>query len=595
MKQHKTNGLKNLFRYAGRHKALSVIGCILSGISTVMSLVPYLLLYQIIRGLFAGYPTYTNANHLMHYGWLAAFFAGGGLAVYFIGLLCTHFAAFRISKNMKKVAIEQIITLPLGYFSHKASGRLRKIINDNADLTETFLAHQLPDTVGTLVLPVAILIMLFSFDARLGILCLLPLIIGVIFLSRMFVGKNVGFMKTYMDALEDMNAQAVEYIRGMPVVKVFGQSIYSFQNFYRSIQKYKDFASGYSLNCRIPMIGFTIAINSAAFFLIPAAIILLKSTANPVDFLLDFIFYALFSPICGSMMTRILYASETCMQASQALTRMEDTIRQAPLAEPSQPLVPRDASISFRDVTFTYAGATRPALKDINLTVHPGETVALVGASGGGKTTIAGLVPRFFDVDKGEVLVGGINVKDMTSDTLLKQVAFVFQDTHLFKNTIRDNIKIARPDASNEDILDALKAAQCLDIIEKMPRGLDTVIGEHGVYLSGGEMQRLSLARAILKDAPIIILDEATAFADSENEAAIQKALKRLMKDKTVLMIAHRLSTIQNVDRIFVLEAGEIKERGTHNQLINDNGIYAKMWQDYLSSVSWRFTKEAHA
>ncbi|MCR4955523.1 MAG: ABC transporter ATP-binding protein/permease [Lachnospiraceae bacterium] len=585
--------LSGLFSYAGPYKVLTITGCILSGISSVLSLIPYLCLYRIIRGLFQTYPHYYDAKNIIFYGWLSVAFAAGSLILYFIGLLCTHFAAFRISKNMKKVAISHIVTLPLGYFSNRSSGQLRKIINDNADMTETFLAHQLPDTVGALVLPVAILIMLFSFDARLGVLCLLPMMIGVAFLSCMFVGKNSGFMKTYMDALEEMNGQAVEYIRGMPVVKVFGQSIYSFKNFYNSILKYKEFACNYALNCRIPMVGFTIAINGAPFFLIPFAILLLGKTGNSVAFFLDFLFYALFSPVCASMMTRIMYAAETSMQAQSALDRLQEVLNENPLLQPENPKKPQDASIDFEDVTFTYPGAKEPALNHVSFHVSPGQTIALVGASGGGKTTAASLIPRFFDPQKGAVKIGGINVKEISEKDLMTQVAFVFQDTHLFKESVLDNLKIAKPTASREQVETAIHTARCDDIIEKLPLGLDTVIGEKGVYLSGGEKQRLALARAILKDAPIVILDEATAFADSENEAAIQKAFEGLTQNKTVIMIAHRLSTVQNANCIFVLEDGQIKEQGTHTQLLEQHGIYTTMWQDYQSSVSWKIKKEA--
>ncbi|MCR5272570.1 MAG: ABC transporter ATP-binding protein/permease [Lachnospiraceae bacterium] len=593
--KERKSGLSGLFKYAKNYAALSVTGCIFSGVSAVMSLVPYVCLYFIIEGLFSTYPDYTNEKEVFDYGWMAVIFAAGSLVIYFAGLLLTHFAAFRISKNMKKAAIAHAVDLPMGYVSKKSSGKLRKIINDNADMTETFLAHQLPDTVGALVLPVAILIMLFMFDIRLGILCLLPMIIGVVFLSKMFVGKNMGFMQTYMDALEDMNSGAVEYIRGMPVVKVFQQSVYSFENFYRSIMKYKEFASDYALNCRIPMVGFTIATNGAAFFLVPAAIIILASTDNPKAFFLDFMFYALFSPVCGSMMTRIMYAAETTMQASQAINRIDELLEEKTLCDPDEKREPKDSSIEFDNVTFSYEKGQNPALKNISFLVEPGQTVALVGASGGGKTTAASLVPRFFDADTGTVKIGGVDVRDIEEEKLMRQVAFVFQDTHLFKDTIRENIRIAKPDATEQEINEALMAAQCDDILRKMPDGADTVIEEKGVYLSGGEKQRLSLARAILKDAPVIILDEATAFADSENEAAIQRAFEELIKDKTVLMIAHRLSTVRNADKIIVLEEGILKESGTHEKLLEKNGIYAKMWRDYRSSVEWKFKKEVSA
>lgn len=594
MDKKKTDGsLGTLLKYAGNRKKFTIIGCILSGISSALSIVPYICIYFLLKGIFDSWDNLSDATNLNLYGWTAVIVSIGSIFIYFIGLLLTHCSAFRVSKNMKKTALEHIVDLPIGYFSHHKSGRLRKIIDENTELTETFLAHQLPDLVGALVLPVAVLILLFTFDWRLGLLCLLPMIIGIVFQSRMFTGKNAGFMKTYLDALEEMNAQAVEYIRGIPVVKVFQQTVFSFKNFHKAIIKYKEFASGYSLNCRVPMVGYTVASSGSFFVLIPAAVILLRNSADPARFLLDFIFYILFSPLCASMMGRIMYAAEASMQAGQAVERLNTVLKEPVLKEPEISQIPQNASVTYEDVSFTYAGATTPAVNHVTFTIPAGNTVALVGTSGGGKTTAASLLSRFFDVDSGKICIGSVDVRNIKSEDLMKYVAFVFQDTHLFKGSIRENICLARPTASDKEIITALHIAQCDDIIAKLPKGIDTIIGQKGVYLSGGEQQRLALARAILKNAPVIVLDEATAFTDSENEAAIQKAFTHLTKDKTVLMIAHRLSTIKNADMILVMENGEIVERGTHQQLIDIGSIYTKMWKDYQSAIHWKLGKEA--
>lgn len=594
MDKGKINGsLGVLLKYAGDHKKLTITGCIFSGFSSALSVVPYICIYFLLKGLFHSWHNLGAASDLNFYGWTAVIVSAGGIVIYFLGLLCTHSAAFRVSKNMKKAALEHIAELPMGFFDRQTSGRLRKIIDENTELTETFLAHQLPDMVGALVLPVAVLILLFIFDWRLGLLCLLPMVISFIFQSRMFVGKNAGFMKTYLDTLEEMNAQAVEYVRGVPVVKVFQQTVFSFKNFYHAIMKYKDFASGYSLNCRVPMVGYTIASNGAAFVLIPAAILLLKNTADPVQFLLDFMFYILFSPLCASIMGRIRYVAEASMQAGQAAERLDMVLKEPVLKEPEVSRKPENTSVSYVDVSFTYTGTAGPAVDHVSFSIPAGNTVALVGTSGGGKTTAASLLPRFFDADGGKVCIGSVDVRDIKTQELMNYVAFVFQDTHLFKASVRENIRLGRPTAAEKEIITALHMAQCDDIIAKLPNGIDTVIGEKGIYLSGGEQQRLALARAILKDAPIIVLDEATAFADSENEAAIQKAFAQLTHNKTVLMIAHRLSTVKNADRIHVMEDGRLVESGTHQELVKLGKIYAKMWNDYQSSIRWKLGKEA--
>lgn len=562
-----------MFGYAGKFHVLTVLGCVLSGISTILSMLPFVCIWLVIRDLIHAFAAgdISLATGSAHYAWMAVVFAAASILIYFIALNCTHLAAFRTATNMRKSAIHHIVTLPLGYFSQNASGRLRNIIDDNAGLTEGFLAHQLPDLTGAAVMPVAVIILIFLFDWRLGICCLIPMGISVIFLKQMMGGDNAQFMGKYMTALETMNKEAVEYIRGIPVVKVFQQTIYSFKNFHAAIEEYEKFASGYALKCRIPLTGFTVTLNGTFVLLIPVAMFILSGVSGQAAYenvVLDFLFYSLFTPVCATMMNRIMFASEQLMAAKSAVSRVDEILQEKPLKEPEHPLIPADASIVFSDVSFAYPGAKEKALDHISFEVPAGKTVALVGASGSGKSTAASLIPRFYDVQSGSVTIGGVDVRNIEKQELMKRVAFVFQNTCLFKDTLLNNIKAARPDATREEVLKAADEAQCEDIIDRLPDGLDTLVGTGGTYLSGGENQRIALARAILKDAPIIVLDEATAFADAENEHQIQLAFERLTQNKTVMMIAHRLSTIQDADLILVFKEGQIAERGTHEELV---------------------------
>lgn len=590
----KKKGLAHLLEYTGKYKILTILSCLLSGISAILSLVPFVCIWLVVKELFDNMPDVQNAQGLSYYGWLAVYSALISILIYFISMMLSHIAAFRTAKNMKRKALSHLMKLPLGYFSQKTSGGLRKIIDDNAGLTETFLAHQLPDLSGALLMPIAILVLLFTFNWKLGILCLIPILVGFLFVKHLMSGKNAEFMSKYMEALENMNGEAVEYIRGIPVVKTFGQTIYSFKNFHTSIMGYKEFATTYAINCRIPMAGFTVSINGSFLLLIPVGIILIAGANNYDMFLLDLIFYILFTPICTTMISKIMYAGDNLMITKEAVKRIDSILEQQPLVETKNPQVPINSNIDFDNVNFSYPNSDKKALHNISFNLAQGTTVVLVGPSGGGKSTIAALVPRFFDVESGSIKIDGIDVRNISTKQLMSQVAFVFQDTHLFKSSILDNIKIAKPDASKEEVLNAINAAQCNDIIAKMPNGLDTVIGEKGVYLSGGEMQRIALARAILKDAKIVILDEATAFADPENEYKIQIAFEKLTKGKTVLMIAHRLSTVKNADCILVIDKGKIKEKGTHNELISKNNLYAHMWKNYQTSITWKVEKEAN-
>lgn len=593
MEKQKDRELSKMIGYAGNYHVLTVLGCVLSGISTILSMLPFVCIWLVIRDLIRAFAAgdISLATESARYAWMAVIFAAASIFIYFIALNCTHLAAFRTATNMRKTAIHHIVTLPMGYFSQNASGRLRKIIDDNAGLTEGFLAHQLPDLTSAVVMPVAVIVLIFLFDWRLGICCLIPLGLGVIFLKQMMGGDNAQFMGKYMTALETMNKEAVEYIRGIPVVKVFQQTIYSFKNFHAAITEYEKFASGYALKCRIPLTGFTVALNGNFVLLIPVAMFLLSRVSGQAAYeevVLDFLFYSLFTPICATMMNRIMFASEQLMAAKSAVSRLDEILKEQPLKEPEHPMMPADSSVVFSDVSFSYPSAKEKALDHINFEVPAGKTVALVGASGSGKSTAASLIPRFYDVQSGSVTIGGVDVRNIEKQELMKRVAFVFQNTRLFKDTLLNNIRVARPDAAREDVRRAAEEAQCKDIIDRLPDGFDTLVGTGGTYLSGGENQRIALARAILKDAPIIVLDEATAFADAENEHQIQLAFERLTQNKTVLMIAHRLSTIQDADLILVFKEGQIAERGTHKELVALHGIYASMWRDYQTSIAWK-------
>lgn len=593
MQKEKSDELSKMFSYAGNYHKLTIFGCIFAGLSTIFSMLPFVCIWFVIRDLVHGLSRgdVTLAAGSSHYAWMALLFSVLSIFLYFLALIFSHLAAFRTATNMRKKAVHHIVELPLGYFSQNASGRLRKVIDDNAGLTEGFLAHQLPDLTGAVVMPVAVIILIFVFDWRMGICCLIPMAVSVIFLKQMMGGDNADFMSKYMTALETMNKEAVEYIRGIPVVKVFQQTIYSFKNFHNAITEYEKFASGYALKCRIPMTGFTVALNSTFVLLIPAAMIILSGLSGQISYeetVLDFLFYALFTPVCTTMMNRIMFASEQLMAAKSAVSRVEAVIQEKTLPESVQKQKPADTGIVFKNISFSYPGASEKALDNVSFEVPAGKTVALVGASGSGKSTAASLIPRFYDVQEGSVLIGGADVRNIDKCDLMEHVAFVFQNTRLFKDTLLENIRAARPSATCEEVLKAAETAKCTEIIDRLPNGLDTVVGSGGTYLSGGENQRIALARAILKDAPIVVLDEATAFADAENEHQIQLAFEELTKGKSVLMIAHRLSTIQDADQILVFKDGKIIERGTHNELLEKKGTYASMWKDYQTSVSWK-------
>ena len=591
MKQKKQSSLSRILSYAGGHKNLTLLGCILSALSAILGLIPYVCVWLAARNVLETWPDPSGISVLAHWGWTAVWTAIGSIALYFVALMSTHIAAFRTARNIRRTAMAHVLKLPLGFFTGNQSGRLRKLIDDNAGLTEDLLAHKLPDLAGTIITPIAAIIMLFLFDWKMGLLCLLTMVLALLSMCLMMGGKNAGFFHRYQKEIERMSGEAVEYVRGIPIVKMFQQTVYSFKAFYAAIMDYSNLASQYAMSCRVGQTCFLTFINGAFALLIPAAL-LLSSGGNIRTVLVNFIFYSLFAPACGQMINRIMYMSEAVMEADEAVIRLDEILDQKPIEESKVQKRPENAAVSFNHVTFTYPGADRPALDDVSFSVRPGQVTALVGPSGGGKTTAASLIPRFWDADSGTVSIGGVNVRKIHTEDLMEQVAFVFQDTRLFKESLLENIRAARPNASREEVLAAAHAAQCDDILDKLPQGLDTVVGTKGIYLSGGEQQRIALARAILKDAPIVVLDEATAFADPENEQQIQKAFETLTKNKTVLMIAHRLSTVQNADSIIVLSGGKVAEQGSHKSLLALQGVYTAMWEDYQRSAQWKVKKE---
>ncbi|OUP72756.1 ABC transporter ATP-binding protein [Erysipelatoclostridium sp. An173] len=599
MEKKKQNAIIALLGYAGNYKVLTFIGLTLSAISMLCSIVPYVCIWLVAKDLITAVSDFSKVQNVETYGWIAFGFAVLGIVLYFIGLICTHLAAFRTAENIRKIGMNHIMKAPLGYFDNNASGLIRGRLDSAANDTETLLAHNLADIVGTIVLFVGMVILMFIFDWRMGAACLLSAVISIIAMFSMMGGKNAQLMAEYQAAQDRMTKAGTEYVRGIPVVKIFQQTVYSFKTFKKAIEEYSDKAEYYQAKvCRVPQ-SINLTFTEGAFiFLVPIAIFLIPGalhSGNFSDFITNFVFYAVFSAIISTSLAKIMFASSGIMLASTALSRI-DLVMKAPMLEKCvNPKEPEDNSVVFKDVSFTYTGSSTPALSHISFRVEPGQTVALVGPSGGGKTTAASLIPRFWDVDEGVVAVGNVNVKEIDQHVLMEQVAFVFQNTKLFKTSILENVKIANPNASNDDVMQALKAARCEDIIEKLPNGVNTIIGNEGTYLSGGEQQRIALARAILKNAPIVVLDEATAFADPENEVLIQKALSVLCKDRTVIMIAHRLSTVVNADRIIVLEEGHIIEEGTHKELLDKNGLYHKMWTDYNQAVKWKITSGKEA
>ncbi|MDO4165039.1 MAG: ABC transporter ATP-binding protein [Bacteroides sp.] len=585
--------LKKLQYYMGSRSILLPVSMLLSALSAVAGLLPFVLIWFIVRELLLSGGTLASAN-VVTYAWWAAGVAIAGIVFYFAALMSSHLAAFRVESNLRREAMRQITAMPLGFFDCYTSGRIRKVIDDNAGITHSFLAHQLPDLAGAVLMPVVAVALIFWFDWRLGLACMVPVVIAMGTMSFMMGTKGRQFMQSYMNSLEEMNTEAVEYVRGIPVVKVFQQTIYSFKNFHRSILNYNKMVQGYTLMWERPMSFYTVVINGFVFFLAPVAILLIGFTGNYVEVLLNFFLFVLITPLFSQNIMKNMYLNQALGQAGEAIGRMEKLLAYAPLSVPAFPKAVKTFDIRFDHVSFSYPDAGQKAVDDISFCIPQGQTVALVGASGSGKTTIARLVPRFWEASAGSVSIGGINVKDIAPQDLMRHVSFVFQNTKLFKTTLLENILYGNPDATPDEVQRAIDTAQCRDLIDKQPYGLHTLIGTEGTYLSGGEQQRIVLARAILKNAPIVVLDEATAFADPENEYLIQQALKELMRGKTVLMIAHRLTSVTDADCILVIDKGRIAEQGTHTELLNRQGIYHQMWNEYQQSACWTIGKEAN-
>ncbi len=613
MKEKKQSDLSVLLGYAGSYKKLTFLGLGLSAIAMILGMLPYICIWLVARDLIAAAPDWASAAGISRYGWMAFIFAFAGILVYFAALMCTHLAAFRTASNIRKEGMAHLMKAPLGFFDSNASGLLRNRLDGASSETETLLAHNLADIVGSIAMLLATVVLMFVFDWRMGAACLLAAVVSGGAMFSMMGGKNAKLMAEYQAAQDVMSKAGTEYVRGIPVVKVFQQTVYSFRAFKQAIEDYSSKAEHFQAEvCQVPQALNLTATEGAFVFLVPVALFIAPAALKNgtfAGFLTDFVFYAVFSAVISTALARVMFAASGMMMASTALGRINQVMSAPTMEITDHPVKPHGNTVEFKDVCFTYDGSDLPALDHVSFRAEPGQIVALVGPSGGGKTTAASLIPRFWDVSSGVVEVGGVDVRQTDPHVLMDQVAFVFQNTHLFKASILENVRASKPDASRDEVLAALSAAQCGDIIDKLPDGVDTMIGTEGTYLSGGEQQRVALARAILKDAPIVVLDEATAFADPENEALIQKAFSRLTKGRTasdgqrsgacrnssgectVIMIAHRLSTVVGADQIIVLDDGRVAEQGTHDELLASNGLYARMWADYQKAVQWKISQ----
>ena len=586
----KQSNLSRLLTIAGSYRYLTYASWILSAISALIALVPYYFIWQVMREVLEVAPDFSRAQNLTHNGWMAVLFAVIAVLVYIAGLMCSHLGAFRIATNLRLQSMNHIVKLPLGFAEHFGSGKLRKIVNESSAATETYLAHQLPDRANALATPCGLLVLLFVFDWRLGLLSLAPVLLGFLIMMAMTGKEMQQKMKEYQNALDDMSNEAVEYVRGIPVVKTFGQTIFSFKKFKDSIDRYKVWVIAYTKQLRTPMMFYTAAINGVFVFLIAGALLFTQDQVT-TEFLLNLVFYIIITPIISVTLTRIMFQSENAMIVDDALQRIDSVLNLEPLKETAHPKHPKDGSVELEQVHFSYDGE-KEVLKGISISIPAGQTVAFVGPSGGGKTTLANLISRFFDPQSGTVRVGGVDVRNIPKEELMNTVSFVFQNSRLIKASIFENVRLGKPEATREEVMAALKNAQCDDILEKLPDGMDTVIGTKGVYLSGGEQQRIAIARVMLKNTPIIILDEATAFADPDNETRVQAAFSKLSQGKTVIMIAHRLSTVAGADQIYVVKGGQIAESGSSRELMERGGLFARMWKNYQTSVQWKVQKE---
>ena len=576
--------------YAGTRRLFTYASWVLSALSALTALIPFLYIWMILRDVLDAAPDYAQAEKIPHYGWMAVLFAVLSYLIYVCALLCSHLSAFRVATNLRLAASEHLAKLPLGFTESCGSGRLRKVIQESTGAAETYLAHQLPDQYSAIATPVGLLVLLFVFDWRLGLLSLAPVLLGFLIMSAMTGKRMAEKMRQYGNALAAMSGEAVEYVRGIPVVKTFGQSVFSFKKFKATIDEYEKWVVAYTKDMRAPMMFYTAAVNGVFAFLIAGGLLLTRNGVTS-DFLLNLLFYIIITPVISLTLTKIMYMSENKMVVADALQRIDSVLEAKPVSTSEPQKHPKDNSVQVKDVRFSYDGTT-DVIRGVSMDIQPGQIAALVGPSGGGKSTLANLIVRFFDVKSGSICIGGADVRAIPKEELMDTVSFVFQNSRLLKGSILDNVKLGKPDATEKEVLAALKSAQCMDILEKFPDGIHTVIGSRGIYLSGGEQQRIAIARAMLKNAPILILDEATAFADPDNGAKMQAAFAELAKGKTVIMIAHRLSTVADADCIYVVQDGQIAESGTKDELCAKNGLFAKMWRDYQSSVQWKVAKE---
>ncbi len=583
--------LSRLLETAGSHRYLIYASWILSTVSALTALAPYYFIWKVMKEVLETAPDFGKAENLMHNGWMAVLSAAAALLIYIAGLMCSHMGAFRIATNLRLQIIGHIVKLSSGDLDKFGSGRLRKIVNESSAATETYLAHQLPDRYNAIVTSCGLLALLLVFDWRLGLLSLVPVLLGFLIMMSMTGREMKRKMKEYQNALDDMSNEAVEYVRGIPVVKTFGQTIFSFKKFKESIDRYGKWVIAYTEQMRIPMILYTAAVNGVFVLLIAGGLFFTRHGVDG-EFLLNLVFYIIITPVISVTLTRIMFQSENAMIVGDALQRIDSILTLKPLKEAENPCHPQDSSVEFDDVCFSYDGE-KNVLKNISLVIPAGQTVAFVGPSGGGKTTLASMISRFYDPESGTVRIGGVNVRNIPKEELMNTVSFVFQNSRLIKASVLDNVRMGKPDATREEVMAALENAQCQDIIEKLPEGVDTVIGAKGVYLSGGERQRIAIARVMLKDTPIIILDEATAFADPDNETKVQAAFSKLSQGKTVIMIAHRLTTVTGADTICVIQDGRIVESGSSRELMKRDGLFARMWRNYQTSVKWKVEKEA--
>lgn len=597
-KSKKKEGLSRLFEIAGQRKVLLILASLLSAVSAVCMLVPYWAVYEILQQLLSHgvNPAVSDGTCMMRWGWIAFGGLVGGLVLLYAALMSSHVAAFRILYRLRVRLSEHIGKLPLGYLNNTSTGAIKKTMDQNIEKIEGFIAHTIPDLVNVVATVTVMLVIFFSLDVWLTVVCLAVVVISLFLQFSNFMGKRAReFMSIYYDAQEKMSASAVQYVRGMPVVKIFGQSVRSFRQFNAEIQAYKTFALKCCDTYQNGMIAFIVLLNSMVTFILPMGILLLQASPQSLSLAVVWLFFIIMGPGMASPVYKLTFLGGNTRDINEGVNRIDRILEKKPVPEPEHPQVPTAYDVEFRHVSFSYEnteqGTRTDALRDVSFIAQQGKITALVGPSGSGKSTVANLIPRFWDVGQGEICIGGVDIRQIATAKLMDMVSFVFQDTFLFYDTLYENIVVGSPDATKENVIAAAKAAQCHDFIERLPQGYETRIGDKGVFLSGGEAQRICVARAILKNAPILVLDEATAFADPENEHKMQMALQSLIKNKTVIVIAHRLSSIISAHQIVVMKDGRIVQCGKHEQLSVIEGVYKNMWDAYTSAYHWTLNK----